>query len=119
MFTISFTCFILYQKPKKISYQFYFTLLLSLLALLLSAWVPMRTPSFVTLQVKTIVSLFELQLVHLPPRQSLMKLNLLYSKKIREQFFGVGEDVASHLNIFFELCDIQKYKEVDDDIFKL
>ena len=29
---------------------------------------------------------------------------------MKEQFSGVGEDVASHLNNFVELCDMQKYK---------
>ena len=38
---------------------------------------------------------------------------------MKEQFSRVGEDVASHLNKFFELCDMQKYKEVDGDIVKL
>ena len=31
---------------------------------------------------------------------------------MKEQFSGVGEDAASHLNNFVELCDMQKYKEV-------
>ena len=38
---------------------------------------------------------------------------------MREQFSGVGEDVSSHSNNFIELCEIQKYKEVDGDIVKL
>ena len=38
---------------------------------------------------------------------------------MKEKFSGVEEDVASHLNNFVELCDMQKYKEVDGDIFKL
>ena len=38
---------------------------------------------------------------------------------LKEQFFGIGEDAASHLNNFLELCDMKKYKEVDGDIFKL
>ena len=29
---------------------------------------------------------------------------------MKEQFSRVGEDVASHLNNFVELCDMQKYK---------
>ena len=37
---------------------------------------------------------------------------------MKEQFSGLGEDVASHLNKFVELCDMQKYKEVDGDIVK-
>src|SRR3954471_24764699 len=38
---------------------------------------------------------------------------------MKEQFFGAGEDAAFHLNNFAELCDMQKYKEVDGDIVKL
>ena len=38
---------------------------------------------------------------------------------MKELFSGVGEDAASHLNNFVELCDMQKYKEVDGDIIKL
>ena len=38
---------------------------------------------------------------------------------MKEQFFGVGEDASLHLNNFVELCDMQKYKEVDGDIVKL
>src|ERR1043165_1256825 len=38
---------------------------------------------------------------------------------MKDQFSGAGEDVALHLNNFFELCDMQKYKEVDGDIVKL
>ena len=38
---------------------------------------------------------------------------------MKEQFSNAGEDVALHLNIFVELCDMQKYKEVDGDIVKL
>src|SRR4051812_47870768 len=38
---------------------------------------------------------------------------------MKEQFYGAGEDAALHLNNFSELCDMQKYKEVDGDIVKL
>ena len=38
---------------------------------------------------------------------------------MKEQFSGVGEDAALHLNNFVELCDMQKYKEVDGDIINL
>ena len=42
-------------------------------------------------------------------------LNLI----MKEQFSGVGEDAALHLNNFVELCDMPKYKEVDGDFVKL
>ena len=38
---------------------------------------------------------------------------------MKDQFSGGGDDAASHLNNFVELCDMQKYKEVDGDIVKL
>ena len=38
---------------------------------------------------------------------------------MKDQFSGVGDDTALHLNNFVELCDMQKYKEVDGDIVKL
>ena len=38
---------------------------------------------------------------------------------MREQFFGAGDDAALHLNNFVELCDMQKYQEIDGNIVKL
>ena len=39
---------------------------------------------------------------------------------MKDQFYGTpNEDVASHLNTFVELCDMQKKKYVDNDVVKL
>ena len=38
---------------------------------------------------------------------------------MKEQFSGVGDAVVLHFNNFVELCDMQKYKELDGDIVKL
>ena len=38
---------------------------------------------------------------------------------MKDQFFGIGEDAPAHLNIFVELCDMQKYNQADGDIVKL
>src|SRR3954469_1661772 len=38
---------------------------------------------------------------------------------MKDQFSGARDDAALHLNNFIELCDMQKYKEVDGDIVKL
>src|SRR3954466_6217245 len=38
---------------------------------------------------------------------------------MKDQFSGAREDVALHLNNFVDLCDMQKYKEVDGDFVKL
>jgi hypothetical protein len=43
-------------------------------------------------------------------------LNLI----MKEQFSGAStEDAAAHLNNFVELCEMQKYKDVESDIIKL
>src|SRR3954462_9966357 len=39
---------------------------------------------------------------------------------MREQFSGASsDDATAHLNNFVELCEMQKYKDVDGDIIKL
>jgi hypothetical protein len=38
---------------------------------------------------------------------------------MKEQFSGAStDDAAAHLNNFIELCEMQKYKDVDGDIIK-
>jgi hypothetical protein len=39
---------------------------------------------------------------------------------MKEQFCGAStDDAAAHLNNFVELCEMQKYKDIDGDIIKL
>jgi hypothetical protein len=45
---------------------------------------------------------------------------VLLNLVMKEQFSGVStDDAAAHLNNFVELCEMQKYKDVDGDIIKL
>ena len=38
----------------------------------------------------------------------------------KELFSGIStDDVVFHLNNYVELCEIQKYKDIDDDLIKL
>src|SRR4051795_11316886 len=44
----------------------------------------------------------------------------LSNRVMKEKFSSVStEDAASHLNNFVELCEMQKYKDIDGDIVKL
>ena len=57
-----------------------------------------------------------------PPATSAVSYEIkpaLLNLVMKEQFSGVGEDAALHLNNFVELCDMQKYKDVVGDIVKL
>jgi hypothetical protein len=39
---------------------------------------------------------------------------------MKEQFSGASsDDATAHLNNFVELCEMQKYKDVDGNIIKL
>ena len=39
---------------------------------------------------------------------------------MKDQFFGTpNEDASSHLNTFVELCNMQKKKDVDNDVMKM
>ena len=39
---------------------------------------------------------------------------------LKDPFFGLpSEDATNHLNSFVDLCDMQKKKDVDNDIVKL
>ena len=39
---------------------------------------------------------------------------------MKERFSGVStDDATAHLNNFVELCEMQKYKDIDGDIIKL
>jgi hypothetical protein len=81
----------------------------------------MRTPSCVILLALIIVILSALLLRHL------LRLQIFYEIKpallnlvMKEQFSAAStDDVAAHLDNFVELCEMQKYKDVEGDIIKL
>ena len=58
-----------------------------------------------------------------PPATSVESCDInaaLLNLVMKDQFFGTpNEDVASHLNTFIELGDMQKKKDVDNDVVKL
>jgi hypothetical protein len=55
------------------------------------------------------------------PKANFYKIKpALLNLVMKEQFSGVStDDAAAHLNNFVELCEMQKYKDVDGDIIKL
>ena len=45
---------------------------------------------------------------------------ILLNLVMKEQFSGASTDDADvHLNNFFELCEMQTYKDIDEDLIKL
>jgi hypothetical protein len=62
-----------------------------------------------------------LLLHHLLLRQIFYEIkHALLNLVMKEQFSGAStNDAAAHLNNFIELCEMQKYMDVDGDIIKL
>jgi hypothetical protein len=96
-----------YQKYKKISS---FIVAFTCLLLVLLEWVLLRTPSCVILLAPKTMILSALLSRHLLLRQIFMR-QIFYSAS--------SDDAATYLNNFIELCEMQKYKNVDGNIIKL
>src|SRR3954470_4327550 len=89
---------------------------------MLLLWVPLKTPSCVTSLLTSHNNNDFICTPIAPPVTSAPSYEIkpaLLNFVMKDQFSGDGEDVALHLNNFVELCDMQKYKEVDGDIVKL
>jgi hypothetical protein len=117
---IFYTLFLLasfYQTYKKISS--FIVVIFACLLLVLLEWILLRTPSCVILLAPTTIILSALLSPALEANFYEIKpafLNLV----MKEQFSGAStDDTAAHLNNFFELCEMQKYKDVDGNIMKL
>jgi asparagine N-glycosylation enzyme membrane subunit Stt3 len=121
-FTLLLFCFILlllayfYRKYKKNSS--FIVVIFACLLLVLLEWVLLRKPSCVILLAPTTMILSALLLRHLILRQKFYEIkSALLNLVMKVHFSGVSiDDAAAHLNNFVELCEMQKYKDVDGDI---
>ena len=112
----------LYQKHKKISYLH--LLYLIQFALLIFIAVKMNTPENTKLCDFTSTNNNDFICTPIASPATTAEFYeikpALLNLVMREQFSGVStDDAAAHLNNFVELCEMQKYKDVDGDIIKL
>jgi hypothetical protein len=123
-FTLFLFCFILfllasfYQKYKKISFLY------SCFYLLAFSFARMGTPENTKLCDFTSTKNNDFICTHIAPpapESNLYEIKpALLNLVMKEHFFGASSDYATaHLNNFVELCEMQKYKDVDDNIIKL
>jgi hypothetical protein len=107
-----FACIFL-SKIQKISS--FIVVIFTCLLLVLLEWVILRTRSCVILLAPITMILSALLLHHLLLRKKIYEIKpALLNLVMKEQFSGVStDDAAAHLNYFVELCEMQKYKDVD------
>jgi hypothetical protein len=118
LYFIYFTCIILYQKPKKIR------ILGSCFYLSTSSFAEMANPENTKLCDFTSANNNDFICTPIaPPAPAANFYEIkpaLLNLVIKEQFSGAStEDAAAYLNNFVELCEMQKYKDVESDIIKL
>jgi hypothetical protein len=91
------------------------------LLLVLLEWVLLKTPSCVTLLAAKTMILSALLLRAPAPEANFYEIKpTLINLVMKEQFSGASsDDAVAHLNNFVELCEMQKYKDVDVNIIKL
>jgi hypothetical protein len=113
-----FTCIILYQKPKKIR------ILNSCFYLSTFSFAEMANPENTKLCDFTSTNNIDFICTPIaPPAPAANFYEIkpaLLNLVMKEQFSGAStDDAAAHLNNFVELCEMQKYKDVESDIIKL
>jgi hypothetical protein len=121
LFLFCFTLFLLasfYQKYKKISFLY------SCFYLLAFSFARMGTPENTKLCDFTSTKINDFictPIVPPAPEVNFYEIKpALLNLVMKEQFSGAShDDVAAHLNNFVELCEMQKYKDVDGSIIKL
>jgi hypothetical protein len=117
-FFILFLLASFYQKYKKIvSFIVAFIYLL----LVLLEWVLLKIPSCVILLAPKIMILFCTPIAPPAPEANFYEIKpALLNLVMKEQFSSASsDDAVAHLKIFVELCEMQKYKDVDGNIIKL
>jgi hypothetical protein len=112
-------CLLLFIKNTKKSFPFIFVFLFICFSL-----ARMSTPE--NTKLCDFTSTNNNEFIHTPieppaPEANFYKIKpALLNLVMKEQFSGVStDDVAAHLNNFVELCEMQKYKDVDGAIIKL
>ena len=81
--------------------------------LALSRWLKI-IPNCVTFPTPIIMILLVLRLLPMLMRNLVKLIPLLLNLVMKDQFSSLpNEDVASHLNNFVDLCDMQKKKDVE------
>jgi hypothetical protein len=114
-----FTCIVFYQKYKKISF-----LLVIIFTCYLLSFARMGIHENTKLCDFTSTNNSDFictPIVPLAPAANFNKIKpALLNLVMKEQFSGAStDDAGAHLNNFVELCEMQKYKDVEGDIIKL
>jgi hypothetical protein len=119
VFSLFYFCLHLFIKnTKKISS---FIVAFTCLLLVLLEWVLLRIPSCVILLAPKNNDFICTPIAPPAPETNFYEIKpVLLNLVMKEQFSGVSsDDAAAHLNNFVELCEMQKYKDVDGNIIKL
>src|SRR4051812_19021195 len=119
LFLLSYFVCCIISKIQKISLLY--IVVICVTCFIFVKWLLLKIPSCVTLLAPTIMILFAHSLLHLLLKRTFCEIKpALLNLVMKEQFSGIStEDAASHLNNFVEICEMQKYRDIDGDIVKL